>query len=347
MINWVFSHKKVILIGLFLLVLVGGGVFWYQIQKIGQGVEEIVPEQVAKSITQITQVQAVDDLTDAVYVPKKGLVYVSSFDENKVYIINASDVSILEEVPMAFPNRMVLSSSGEHLYVSAEESLVLDVSADTFQVQRQAHVGRKPGAMVIDKEGRYLFVVNEFSDSVSVVSLADFTVIKNIEVGRRPKVMTINRRGDYVYVGNNTDGTLSIISTETLSEVGVVVDVGRPVALASMLNFDLVFVLDGFNGKVVVYDENLRKVTGRISTVKFPSDLIIDEANNRVITIGFTDNTIGVVDLNQEKLVNVFTLGSAFDVVAGLNNVVQLGDTARVLVTNTNTGGVFVVDLGR
>lgn len=61
--------------------------------------------------------------------------------------------------------------------------------------------------------------------------------------------------------------------------------------------------------------------------------------------MSFTENSVGVVDLDKEQMIEVIRLGSAFESVAGLNNIALNNNGDTLIVTNTNTGQVYMVSL--
>lgn len=68
--------------------------------------------------------------------------------------------------------------------------------------------------------GHLGYVVNSYSNTVSVIDLQKEVFVKNLQIGDKPVNPTFNRDWSKVYVANSGEGTLSIIDTKTVELVG-------------------------------------------------------------------------------------------------------------------------------
>jgi PQQ-dependent catabolism-associated beta-propeller protein len=64
-----------------------------------------------------------------------------------------------------------------------------------------------------------VFVTNEKSNNVTVISAADHQVLATIPVGQRPRGVTASRDGRYVYVANSNSNNVSVIDTRALKVI--------------------------------------------------------------------------------------------------------------------------------
>jgi len=296
-------------------------------------------------VVEIKSITAVDDLTDVVYSDLKKLHYVASFDESKIYVINAVSGNNEGEIPLAYPNKMLMDDTNRLLYVSTGPKTVMELSLDSFQTLREVTVGNRPSRMALTSNRKYLFVVNEYEDTISVIDVATFTVIKTIPVGRRPLDITVNRSGEYVYVVSRDDATVTKISISNLNPVGLISNVGRAVRVLPYPVNDLIMVLDQYSNQIYVIDENTNTIVKSISTVDYPVDFAINETKKEVYVLSFTQNIVGVVSLEQEGVIKQLQLSSAFESSSGANNLRYDSRSNKVLVTNTNTGKIYIISL--
>lgn len=294
---------------------------------------------------QIEGIQAVDDLNDLSYSVSEDQFYLTSFDEAKIYILDAATFKIVGEVPFSSPHKLLVADNSSEIYVSAGGGKVVEASIETLNVTNQTQTGDRPGEMAWDSQRNNIFVVNEFSDNVSVIDRQIFKVIRTLKVGRRPLGIVVDRNNKYAYVSNDRDGTLSIISLDSLSVVGTIQGVGRPGKLLTYPNKNLILSLDKYNNQVHVIDQDTNKIVLSIDVVNLPVDMVLDPQSEHLYVISFTDSSIGVVDLASEKMKEVIQLGSAFDAVSGLNNIELDSKRNSLVVTNTNTGQVYMVKL--
>ncbi len=123
--------------------------------------------------------------------------------------------------------------------------------------------------IAITRDGRWIWVVNPDSNSVSVIDVWNDanTKVREISVGRNPRCLAITPNGDKVYVTNQRDGTVSVIDADEY-RVRKVIKVGtEPVGcaltpdgkrlLVANSGSDSVFLINARSDKVQKKFENL------------------------------------------------------------------------------------------
>jgi YVTN family beta-propeller protein len=86
----------------------------------------------------------------------------------------AASVSAKEEAVPAFPSpvEMALSANGSRLYVVCEgTNEVIEIDAVAGSVIRRVRVGQHPKSISVSTDGRFLYVANSWSDTVSVIGV--------------------------------------------------------------------------------------------------------------------------------------------------------------------------------
>ena len=71
--------------------------------------------------------------------------------------------------------------------------------------------------MAVTPNGAYVYVTNEGSDTVSVISTATNTVTATVTVGSGPNGVAVTPNGAYAYITNGGSDTVSVISTPSPS----------------------------------------------------------------------------------------------------------------------------------
>lgn len=112
---------------------------------------------------------------------------------NTVYVIDTSNNSIIDTA-IGLPSGYVLMAiapAGDKLYALRGNNFFnpgfVDILHSTsFTVLDSVQVGNKPNGIGVDPGGDLLYVLNEGSDSVSVIDTASNTVIDSVTVGSRP-----------------------------------------------------------------------------------------------------------------------------------------------------------------
>src|SRR5262245_2162615 len=145
--------------------------------------------------------------------------------------------------------------------------------SDTQRKIAEVAVGRDPRCVAVDRKGKFAFVTNGGSGTVSVVSLVGeqrFQVVAEIPVGNEPRGCAPTPNSSRLFVANFSDGTVSIIDMGGQTVVGTVPVGGHPFAVAVTSDFDkkdddeTVFVTQFFSelipGKQEPFDDARRGV---------------------------------------------------------------------------------------
>ena len=341
------KNKKLLIGGLviFVLVVVPSVVWFVSRPKPNYDDSIEVPVISPEQQTAVESIDAVDDINDVAYSVSKKALYVSSLDENKIYVIDIKTHAVLNKIDVALPNKLLLLDAQDRLFVSARDSKLIALDTNTFDVKGEVEVGIRSSEIAVDPLNKYLFVVSELTDSLTVVDLTSFTAVKTLLVGSSPRDVVVGRSGEYAYVSCEDAGWVSVISVATLEKVTTLNNVGRPGALLAYPDKDLILIADRYNHQVLVYDEKNNEVARRIDVVKFPADLSYDDRARVIYVAGFMENQVGVLDLATESLSRKLQISSAFEQVPGLNNAVYIPNENEIVVTNTNEGKVYFVKI--
>ena len=103
----------------------------------------------------------------------------------------------------------------------------IDVSDDENRVVAHVKVGDQPQNVAITPDGKYVYVSNTGSGTVSVIRAKSAKVVETIEVGTEPYGMAITPDGAKLYVANARSNDVSVIDTdknkvtETIDGVGL------------------------------------------------------------------------------------------------------------------------------
>lgn len=107
--------------------------------------------------------------------------------------------------------------------------------ADVFEKLAEIPVGKEPHSVAVSPDGRWAYVSNTVSGTVSVIALKGkdaYETIREIVVGTEPRGLALTPNGSRLFVANHTNGTVSIIDTKTLVVIDTVVLGGNPTAVA-------------------------------------------------------------------------------------------------------------------
>jgi YVTN family beta-propeller protein len=106
------------------------------------------------------------------------------------------------------------------------------------------HVGRAPGGVASDRRTGTVYVANDSSNTVSVISARTDTVTATIPVGRSPQGVAVDPQTDTVYATNRVDNAVSVINGRT-NTVTATITVGRdPESVAASSRTGTAYVAD-------------------------------------------------------------------------------------------------------
>lgn len=187
-------------------------------------------------------------------------------------------------------------------------------------------IGSAPIAIAIDPESGYVYVANQDSNDVSIISGTE--VITTVRVGERPNDIIVNPKNGYVYVANTISATVTIISgtqvIKTLSMPGP-----QPYNRTSMQPL----AVDPDTGYVYVANDQARNVVAISGT--------------EVIATLPMDGLPRVVKANPRTgyvYASVLALDSFVAVISGTQVVASLPTSHRPeeIAVNPATGYVYV-----
>lgn len=206
-------------------------------------------------------------------------------------------------------------------------------------------VGANPQAIVVDPNGRTAYVVNNGSDSVSVIDLVTNGVAAPVPVGHLPVAMAVSRSGDWGYVVNGGDDSVSVLDLRTRSVIDTVrVDPG-PVGVVVDRTGARVYVAHA-GGSVSVVDMAARRVVGSIGDDEWlpasVADIAISADGARVLV---TDSRPG--RRHVVRLVDTRTFRPLHGIVVEdePRGVAISDDGRRAYVANSGSDTVSLVDL--
>jgi YVTN family beta-propeller protein len=162
--------------------------------------------------------------------------------ENRAYIVarDSGDVTVIDLNTMEIlgvldtqgvTNHMAeLNADFTKAYVDSpgtNETIIFDTRA--LKVQKRVKLGDEPTHLALSRDGRYLGVVNESSNSVSFIDTATDTEVKRLTGFSIPHFVRFAPDGNYAYVAN--------IGAHHITRIEM-----------SSLTIDGEIVLDGFKG---------------------------------------------------------------------------------------------------
>lgn len=188
----------------------------------------------------------------------------------------------------------------------AEPGAVLALDVGTLEDKGTVAVGDGPAEVTFSNDGKYAFVANGASATVTVIDVATKAVAKTIPVGAGP-VGAWQAKNGVAYVDNEEAKTLTAIDTSTL-EVTLTYDLGFTPAYVALAPDGMLWVTDTDSGKVVLNMPDMDMVHGEIETGAGAHAIAFAGDSTGYIT-NQTAGTVSVVDVATSKVVKTITVG--------------------------------------
>jgi YVTN family beta-propeller protein len=130
-----------------------------------------------------------------------------------------------------------------------------------------------PVWIAVDPTGTKVYVVNQFSNTVSVIDTATDTVTATVSVESLPEGVAVNPTGTRVYVANRNNNTVSVIDTASNTVIGAVSVGSYPVGVAVTPDGNKVYVTNFASNNVSVINTETNTVMDTVNVGAGPSAL--------------------------------------------------------------------------
>lgn len=154
--------------------------------------------------------------------PSTNLVYVSTFGNNRVNVIDGATNTILDKIRVggnldSGPRFLGVNPETNRIYVAnrvANTVSVIDGEANTVVAAISVGAGAGPFGVGVNPQTNFIYVSNIFANTVSVINGATNGITANVPVDDFPLLFGVNPRTDRVYVshGGPFDIDVDIVS---------------------------------------------------------------------------------------------------------------------------------------
>jgi len=243
-------------------------------------------------------------------------------------------------------------------------------AASTLGMVNQGHtnssqpgliVGTYPVGVAVNPVTKKVYVTDEFSNILSVISGTSNSVDSTITVGNFPYGVAINPFDSRVYVTNRGSNTVSVIGGSTNTKLDNITVHNSPVGIAVNPSANWIYVTNVNSNTVSVIDGITDKVTANITVGKNPVGIAVNPFTNKGYVTNIESNTVSVLDARANKITGTITVNPSlrgsfkihdpvlsmpitakFPLIASLVAVNDISNT--IYVTNTGSDTVSIID---
>jgi YVTN family beta-propeller protein len=155
------------------------------------------------------------------------------------------------------------------------------------------------------------YVVNNGSDSVSVVDAADGSILGTIAVGSGPTGVAINPNGSTIYVTDTDSNAVSVISTSTdLVTDQIPLGAGTaPKGISITPDGSALYVADSGSASVSVISTATDLVTATIPVGLAPGSVVVGPVGAYAFVTNRLSNTVSVISTATNTVVHTIAVG--------------------------------------
>lgn len=262
-------------------------------------------------------------------------VYVSNEDGESVTVLDADSGSTLATIPVGKrPRGIKLSHDGSRLYVAVSglpkcppsvpdaqcAKLKHDLQADGIavidtrsqQLVKLLKAGSDPEQFDLSKDGKRLFIANEDTSTLSVVSVATGALEATVPVGHEPEGVRVSPDGRWVIVTNETGNSVTVANAKSFAVVDTLAVGQRPRDVAFTPDSATIYISAELESAVYRAAAPEASASERLLQLRKddrPMGLALDAARRRLYVSTGRGGTVAVIALREPKLLKEIKVG--------------------------------------
>jgi YVTN family beta-propeller protein len=266
--------------------------------------------------------------------------YVSNFTSNNVSVIDTSDNSVVDTVPVGSgPIGVAVTPDGAFAYVANRKSnyvSVIDTSDNS--VVDTVTVESAPIGVAVTPDGAFAYVTNYTSNNVSVIDTSANTVVATVPVGNYHQGVAVTPDGAFAYVINNIFNNVSVIDTSDNSVVDTVTVESGPIGVAVTPDSAFAYVTNFDSDTVSVIDTSANTVVATVPVGSGPIGVAVTPDGAFAYVANHNSNNVSVIDTSANTVMATVPVGSL------PRGVAITPDGAFAYVANSGSANVSVID---
>ncbi len=185
---------------------------------------------------------------------------------------------------------------------------VAAVDTETFKVAANIDAGTEPTRIVMQPDGRYLWVGNNPRDGkaggVTVIDVRDQKVVMQAATGRGHHEIALSADSRTAFVTNRDDNTVTVFDTGTLTKVKDIEVGAMPLSVAYSALSRAAYVSNGKDGTITVIDgtrlEPMKTIQARpgLGPLRFTLD------GRFGMVVNTPDNVVHVIDPGTNEIIH-------------------------------------------
>ncbi len=215
----------------------------------------IVPDTLTHPDSVYAKVELGRHASWACVLPNGSAVYLTSGDNNSVYVLDPGTNSFTLRIPVqSDPSCCVASAGGDRVYVANHGSNSISAIRTTDNsVVDTIPLPAAPDRLTLLRGDTLLYVSHAAKNQVSVVRLSDDSIIASIAVRDSPSGMTCTPDGQHVYIAGMGNDSLTVVSALDHSVERTIRVGARPMSVLFSPSGETAYVACQRSGQVLLF----------------------------------------------------------------------------------------------
>ena len=239
-------------------------------------------------------------------------LYVGNTHSDTTTVMDLETEEIVKTVPLLDPYNFYYTPDRKLLVTTCTRLGRVEIhSAETWDSVHQATgwkrearipTGKHPNHFAFSRDGRFMYVSNEYSHQLSVIDLVERKLAAQIRTGRRPVDVALAPDGKTLFVANYGDGTVTVYDTQSLSEINNIPTGAGAHGMAMAIDGKTLFVSNRDASTVSVIDAASQRVMRTFQVPQGPDMLEVTPNGRELWVTGRYGAYVYVVDLRRGKV---------------------------------------------
>ncbi|WP_345602608.1 Hsp70 family protein [Pseudonocardia adelaidensis] len=250
--------------------------------------------------------------------PNGRQAYIANRTAGVVTVLDTAVNRVTATIPVEAgpPQFLSFSPDGRTIYVSIWDDArtiaavgVLDTTSNSMVAT--IPVRTRPYLAAVSRDGKWLYVPNHDSGTVSLIDTATNQVTNEIKVAPNPHWIEFSTDGTRAYIANHESNLVSVLDTSNNTVIAEIpVDVS-PHSVAVHPTRPLVANVNYDSSTVTMIDTNTEQVVARIPVGKKPQDVTWAPDGRFAYTANVEDNSVSVINADTMTVTATIPTGGS------------------------------------
>ncbi len=235
-----------------------------------------------------------------------------------------------------------LKAQRDYLFVAMGAcDSVLAIDTTTHEVAAAVKIdGKFPHGIAATLDRKHIYVANERSDDLTVISVEGFEVVKTIGVGEFPTDVVPSVDGQKLYVANFKGNTLQVVDLSTQS-VEKILDARRATHFGVVPNGRWIYLTNWGEDIVTILDGQAKRIQKTLPMGENPNHITVSRDSRQVFVTNYSSDSLTVIDAEAGVILKTIKVGRH-----PMAPAITL-DGRWLYVSNIDSGTVSVIDVER